>query len=71
MVWALMVGAQGVSEHMKTVDPQYHDAAMAGAGIGYVINFSIWAVGSVVFGALAYFTRGKKIIVETISGPAA
>jgi hypothetical protein len=27
----------------------------------------VWAVGSVVFGLLAYFTRGRKEIIEVES----
>lgn len=40
------------------------DAYAAGAGIGMMINLLVWAIGSIVFGMLAFFTRGKREMIE-------
>lgn len=35
-----------------------------GSGLGIMMILFTWAVGVVIFGALAYFTRGRKEILE-------
>jgi hypothetical protein len=51
------------------VDQPATEAGKAGFAIGVGISlFTIlvfWALGSVVLGLLSYFTRGKKVIVES------
>lgn len=45
----------------------HSDAEKAGVAIGAAIGmgalFGIWVLGIIVFGSLAFFTRGKKIII--------
>lgn len=50
--------AQGGDEHAKNM------ATGTGLGITF-IALVFWALGSFVLGMLSYFTRGKKVIVET------
>ena len=38
--------------------------ANAELAIGLVLWFAVWAIGSVVFGAMAYFSRGRKVLVQ-------
>jgi hypothetical protein len=41
--------------------------AEIGTTLGVTFLLMVWALGTVVFGALMFFTRGKKVIVhETI-----
>ena len=65
MAYSVVMGLAGSGNDMARYTTE---AERAGAAIGTTIGFSIlltlWAVGSVVFGALAFFTRGKKIIIQ-------
>jgi hypothetical protein len=46
-------------------DPNTAQAAIIGMGI----LLTIWALGSIITGLLAYFTRGPKTVIEeTIDG---
>jgi hypothetical protein len=36
----------------------------AGTGIAVVFILMVWAFGAVIFGALAYFTRGRRELIE-------
>ncbi len=51
------------------LDPTTSEAQEAGRGLGMVVGlgmiFGLWAIGMVVFGGLAFATRGKKVI-ETV-----
>lgn len=42
---------------------QGHDI---GIGLGFMVMLMFWAFGAVVFGAMAYFTRGKLVVTEQI-----
>ncbi|MBY0562453.1 hypothetical protein [Hyphomicrobium sp.] len=71
MIWAIFKGANDVAtstnyQHLSGDEKKWVEA---GAGLGIMINIFFWAAGAVVFGALKYFTRGKKIIVETVTAP--
>lgn len=36
----------------------------AGVGLGFLMWLMLWAAGAVVFGLLAYFTRGRREMIE-------
>jgi hypothetical protein len=67
MLFAVIAGANGSAEQATALTS---DAERAGHAIGTAIGFSmllfLWAAGAIIFGLLSYFTRGKKVIVETI-----
>lgn len=67
MIWAIFKGAGDVASDpdYQTLSGSQKQWADAGAGLGIMINLVFWACGAVVFGALKYFTRGKKVIIET------
>lgn len=64
LMLAWLVG--GISAIGKT--PSMSEAESAGRAIGTMIGMSfvlfIWACGAVVLGLIAFFTRGRKVIVE-------
>lgn len=57
-----VVGA--LSDVSGPSDPAMRDAYAAGVGLGLMLLLMFWAAGAVVFGLLAYFTRGRKEIIE-------
>lgn len=63
MVWALLKGASA-TDCSQYASQAEQSGCNAGAGIGIMMVMVMWAVGSVVFGLLAYFTRGRKEIIE-------
>lgn len=52
-----------VSSMKHSSDAVTAGAGLAGAAIGGTILF-FWALGTVVLGALTYFTRGPSVITE-------
>lgn len=63
MVWALLKGASA-TDCAQYASQAEQTGCNAGAGLGIIMVMVVWAVGSVVFGLLAYFTRGRKEIIE-------
>lgn len=65
MAISLFQGLAGTGEHMAryTTEAERTGAAI-GATIGFGMVLTLWALGTIVFGALAFFTRGKKIIIQ-------
>jgi hypothetical protein len=65
MAYALFAG---VSQHIEKApvftDPDAKEAYEVGTGIGIMIWLTFWAIGSVVLGLLARFTRGKREPIE-------
>lgn len=59
----------GLSAAGDTAAGMTNEMERAGAAVGTAIGASmiiaLWAFGTIIFGALALLTRGKKIIVET------
>jgi len=66
MAWALVMGA-GAANCAQYATRAEQDGCNAGAGIGIMMVLFMWAVGSVVFGMLAYFTRGRREMVEYVT----
>ena len=58
----------GFGDHARNApvysDPNMKAAYDAGTGLAILIWLFFWAAGSVVFGLLAYFTRGKRELIE-------
>ncbi len=65
MAISVFRGLIGTGEHMAqyTTEAERTGAAI-GATIGFGMVLTLWAVGTIVFGALAFFTRGKKVIIQ-------
>lgn len=62
LLWVIG-GAAAVSE--TPANSQAEEAGRAiGTAIGMGIILFLWACGSIVFGMLAFFTRGQKTIIE-------
>lgn len=65
MLFACSSGMMNVAEQGQHLSGSMKNAHDAGAGLGLMMLLFTWAAVTFVFGALAYATRGKKII-ETI-----
>lgn len=65
MAWWLIAGMLGVSrlQHQAVTDAERAGAAI-GTTLGLAMVVFFWAGGSIILGALALLTRGKKVIVE-------
>ena len=60
MVFWLFSAISGTGEMMnETMTDAERAGAQIGTGIGFTMIVVLWAIGTVVFGALAYFTRGR------------
>lgn len=53
---AIMATGETLNETMTDAE---RVGAEIGTGIGFTMLMMIWAIGTVIFGALAYFTRGR------------
>ena len=67
MVGSLFAGV-GATNCIQYATEAERTGCNAGAGIGIMMVLFMWAIGSVVFGMLAYFTRGKRELIEYIDG---
>lgn len=65
MLYACIGGVMKVAEEGQQLTGDAKIAHDAGAGIGIMLLMFLWAAVTIVFGGLAYATRGKKII-ETV-----
>jgi hypothetical protein len=65
MLWALVAGA-GATNCAKYATAAERTGCQAGTGMGVMMILTMWAVGSVVFGMLAYFSRGRRELIEHI-----
>jgi len=63
MAWAVLAGA-GATDCARYASEAERTGCQAGTGIGIMMLLVFWAVGSVVFGLLAYFARGRKELIE-------
>lgn len=60
MVWALLKGKAAIDCSQYTTEAECDTEV----GLATMAFLFMWAIGSVVFGLLAYFTRGRKEIIE-------
>lgn len=64
MVFAIFAGLNAGAPTRATLTGDELRAFDAGSGIAIMFELVLWAVGSVVFGLLAYFTRGRREMIE-------
>lgn len=65
MVLTLFNGIAGTSsEYERLATDAARQGYSAGVGMGILLLLVLWAVGSVVTGMLAFFTRGRAEMVE-------
>jgi hypothetical protein len=65
MVYSLFVGLNdNAQKYAQLTTDAERTGFAAGTGIGVVLILMIWAFGAVIFGALAYFTRGRRELIE-------
>jgi hypothetical protein len=65
MVYVLFAGVgENAEEAARISDPSMRQAYQVGTGLGVMMILIFWAAGSVVFGLLAYFTRGTRELIE-------
>ena len=65
MVYAIFSGvSENAQKAAQIADPRMRAAFDAGTGLGIMILLVFWAAGAIVFALLAYFTRGRKEIIE-------
>lgn len=65
MAWATIAGMSGTAELAGSAATEAERAGHAiGAGVGLMMLLLLWAAGAVVFELLAYFTRGKREMIE-------
>lgn len=67
MAWALFAGIGENVERAQQLTGAARQGHDIGTGLGIMIMLFFWAAGAVVFGAMAYFTRGKLVITEQIT----
>lgn len=65
MVWALFKGVAATNCLQYATEAE-RSGCNAGAGVGIMVVLFMWAIGSVVFGMLAYFARGKRELIEYV-----
>lgn len=63
MAYAIIVSV-GKSPPPAGLTQAQRDAYNAGIGLGVMVSLFFWAAGAVVFGLLAYFSRGKREFIE-------
>ena len=63
MIWFLFKGVDATNCAKYATDAERTGCA-AGTGLGIMMIFFLWAAGDIVFGLLAYFTRGKREMIE-------
>lgn len=61
---ASIIGSLGSAPQPVGLTQAQRDAYHAGMGLGVMIWLFFWAAGAVVFGLLAYFTRGRREFIE-------
>ncbi len=61
---AWFIGGLSVSGSTPGASEAHNAGRAVGAAIGMGIIMFIWACGSVILGLLAFFTRGRKFIIE-------
>lgn len=67
MAVALLAGVGGnASQYAKLTTEAERQGYAAGTGLGIMVMLMMWAAGAVVFGLLAYFTRGRRELVEVV-----
>ena len=65
MVYTLFSGVGENAKQMATLtDPSMRKGYEVGTGIGVMLILMSWAAGSVVLGLLAYFSRGRRELIE-------
>ena len=61
----LIVGMSGNAEKYQTLTSEAaRTGHAAGTGIAFMMILMVWALGAVIFGMLAYFTRGRREMIE-------
>lgn len=56
--------SNNVEEYGKLSTEFDRTAYAAGTGIGVTMLLFLWCLGAVIFGLAAYFTRGKREMIE-------
>lgn len=68
MAVALVAGLVGnADQYAKLATEAQRQGHVAGTGIAVMMILMMWAAGAVVFGLLAYFTRGRRELIEVES----
>lgn len=65
MAATLFNGLASVGElGQQTMTAAERSGHEAGATLGFAFVLMVWALGAVIFGLLAYFTRGRRELIE-------
>lgn len=64
--WLVTVLSATSTQYASSTDAAYRAGTAIGAGLGLTFVLGVWAFGSVIFGALMMFTRGKKILITQV-----
>lgn len=68
MLYAISVGVGENSKRAALITDQHmRNAFDAGTGFGVMMWLIFWAAGAIVFGLLAFFTRGRRELIEVES----
>lgn len=65
MAASLLIGLGGnASQHQMLATEAERAGHAIGTGLGLMFILVIWVCGAVIFGLLAFFTRGKRVLTE-------
>ncbi|MCV0371088.1 MULTISPECIES: hypothetical protein [Filomicrobium] len=64
VAWLVASLRAPIAEYDTLATQAERDGTAAGIGVAFVIILMVWALGGVVFGLLAYFTRGRRELIE-------
>ena len=65
MAFALFAGLdKNVQHYGKLATEAERQGYAAGTGIGVMLILIAWAAGAVILGLIAYFTRGRRELIE-------
>lgn len=71
MLWVLFVGLSGnAATYAKLASDAERSGHAAGTAIGVTMIMTFWALGAVILGLAAYFTRGRREMIEVQVEPA-
>jgi hypothetical protein len=66
MLYVLVMTVGENAEQSRYLTGAARQGFEMGTGIAIMIMLFFWAAGAVVFGSMAYFTRGKLVVTEQI-----
>lgn len=64
VVWLVAGLGENASKYEQLTSEAARTGHAAGTGIAFIMILLVWALGAIIFGLLAYFTRGRRELIE-------